>query len=101
MQPARHEVTWDEFKQAFKDHHIPKGLMDRKMRELLALKQGADTVYQYAQKFNSLCQYGGHHVDTNAKKMECFCDGLDGDLYERLILLEPSSYHELVNKAIS
>jgi hypothetical protein len=101
MQPAGHEVTWVEFKQAFKDHHIPKGLMDRKMRELLALKQGANTVYQYAQKFNCLCQYGGHHVDTNAKKMESFHDGLDGDLYERLTLLEPNSYHELVNKAIS
>jgi hypothetical protein len=36
-----HAVTWDEFKQAFKSHHIPKGLMDRKMRELLALKQGS------------------------------------------------------------
>jgi hypothetical protein len=101
MQPAGHEVTWVEFKQAFKDHHIPKGLMDRKMRELLALKQGADTVYQYAQKFNSLCQYGGHHVDIDAKKMERFRDGLDGDLYKRLILMEPNSYHELVNKAIS
>jgi hypothetical protein len=41
-------VTWDEFKQAFKSHHIPKGLMDRRMRELLALKQGSDSVYQYA-----------------------------------------------------
>jgi hypothetical protein len=40
-------------------------------------------------------------VDTDAKKMEHFCDGLDGDLYERLVLLEPNSYHELVNKAIS
>jgi hypothetical protein len=30
MQPAGHEVTWVEFKQAFKDHHIPKGLMDKK-----------------------------------------------------------------------
>jgi hypothetical protein len=71
------------------------------MRELLALKQGADTVYQYAQKFNSLCQYEGHHMDTDAKKMECFRDGLDGALHERLILLDPNSYHELVNKAIS
>jgi hypothetical protein len=35
-----HAVTWEEFKQAFKSHHIPKGLMDRKMRELLALRQG-------------------------------------------------------------
>jgi hypothetical protein len=50
-----HAVTWTEFKQAFKSHHIPKGLMDRKMRELLALKQGSDTVYHYAQNFNILC----------------------------------------------
>jgi hypothetical protein len=27
-----HAVTWDEFKQAFKSHHIPKGLMDRKIK---------------------------------------------------------------------
>jgi hypothetical protein len=58
-------------------------------------------VYQYARKFNSLCQYGGHHVDSDAKKMVRFRDGLDGDLNERLILLEPNSYHELENKSIS
>jgi hypothetical protein len=75
--------------------------MDRKMRELLALRQGSDTVFRYAQKFNSLCQYGGHHVDTDAQKMERFRDGLDGKLYERLNLLEPANFHELVNKAIS
>jgi hypothetical protein len=40
MQPAGHEITWAEFKRVFKDHHIPKGLMVRKMKELLALKQG-------------------------------------------------------------
>jgi hypothetical protein len=101
MQPAGHEVTWTEFKQAFKDRLIPKGLMVIKMKELLALKQGDDTVYQYAQKFNNLCQYGEHHVDTDAKKMEHFCDGLKSDLYERINLLEFNSYHELVNKAIS
>jgi predicted GIY-YIG superfamily endonuclease len=58
-------------------------------------------VYHYAQKFNSLCQYGGHHVDTDAKKMERFHDGLDGELYERLNLIESNNFHELVNKAIS
>jgi hypothetical protein len=75
--------------------------MDRKMRKLLALRQGSDTVYHYVQKFNRLCQYCGHHVDTDAKKMERFRDGLDGKLYERLNLLEPANFHELVNKAIS
>jgi hypothetical protein len=71
--------------------------MDRKMKELLPLKQGSDTVYEYAKKFNALCQYGGHHVDNDAKKIEHFRDGLHGDLYERL----NNSYQDLVNKAIS
>jgi hypothetical protein len=38
---------------------------------------------------------------TDAKKMERFCDGLDGKLYEQLNLLEPNNFHELANKAIS
>jgi hypothetical protein len=101
MIPAGHQITWDEFKRAFKEHHIPKGLMDRKMKELLALKQGSDTVYEYAKKFNALCQYGGHHVDSDVKKIERFRDGLHGDLYERLNLYEPNNYQDLVNKAIS
>jgi hypothetical protein len=40
-------------------------------------------------------------VDTDAKKIERFRDGLDGKLYDRLNLLEPDNFHELVNKAIS
>jgi hypothetical protein len=71
------------------------------MKELLALKQGSDTVYEYAKKFNALCQYGGHHVDNDAKKIERFCDGLHRDLYERLNLYEANNYQDLVNKAIS
>jgi hypothetical protein len=55
MIPAGHQITWAEFKQAFKEHHILRGLMDRKMKELLTLKQGSDTVYEYAKKFNALC----------------------------------------------
>jgi len=75
--------------------------MDRKMRELLALKQGPDTIYQYSQKFNNLCQYGGYHVDTDEKKMDHFHNGLDADLYQRLNLVKVDNYHELVNLAIS
>ena len=48
MQPAGHVITWDEFKRAFKEHHIPKGMVERKLNELLALKQGSDSMYEYA-----------------------------------------------------
>ena len=45
---ADHVVTWNEFKTAFRAHHIPEGLMDQKLNELLALTQGTRTVMQYA-----------------------------------------------------
>jgi hypothetical protein len=101
MQQPEYEITWEEFKKVFKDHHLPKALTDRKMRELLALKLGSDTVYQYAQKFNNLCQYGGYHVDTDMKKMELFREGLNSKLAEWLNLVKFDSYPMLVNKAIS
>jgi hypothetical protein len=101
MQQPEYEITLGEFKKAFRDHHIPKALTDRKMRELLALKQGSDTMYQYAQKFNNLFQYGRYHVDIEVKNMEIFCEGLNSKLYEQLILVKFDSYPMLVNKAIS
>ena len=50
--PANTRLTWDEFVAAFKAHHIPTSLMRRKMAEFLALKQGNNTMLQYAQTFN-------------------------------------------------
>jgi hypothetical protein len=59
MQPDGHVVTWEEFRTAFRAHHTPEGLIERKLNEFLALTQGTRTVMQYAQAFNHLCQYAG------------------------------------------
>src|SRR6185436_3951559 len=59
------------------------------------------TVVQYAQVFNQLCQYAGHHADTDAKKRECFRRGLSTKLQERLNLVRADSFNGLVNMAIS
>jgi hypothetical protein len=56
MLPANHVVTWEEFKPAFRGHHIPAGILDRKLNEFLALTQGTRTMLQYAQAFNDMCQ---------------------------------------------
>jgi hypothetical protein len=45
MLPAGHEVTWEEFKTAFRGHHIPAGILDRKLNEFLALTQWTRTVF--------------------------------------------------------
>jgi hypothetical protein len=72
MQSVDHRVEWGEFKAAFRGHHIPAGIMDRKLNEFLALTQGGRTVLQYAQAFNDLCQYAGYHADTDEKKRDRF-----------------------------
>jgi hypothetical protein len=56
---SRYATRWPrggmEFKASFRGHHIPAGIMDRKLNEFLALTQGNQTVLQYAQAFNDLC----------------------------------------------
>jgi hypothetical protein len=58
MLPTDHEVAWEEFKTAFRGHHIPAGILDCMLNVFLALTQGTHTVLQYAQAYNNLCQYG-------------------------------------------
>jgi hypothetical protein len=101
MQPDDREVEWGEFKAAFRGHHIPAGIMDRKLNEFLALTQGNRTVLQYAQTFNDLCQYVGYHADTDEKKRDRFRRGLITKLRDRLNTIRANSYNELVNIAIS
>ena len=101
MLPANHVVTWDEFKTAFRAHHIPEGLMDIKLNGFLALTQGTRKVMQYAQAFNQLCEYAGYHADTEVKKHDRFRKGLNTKLMERLNLVRVDSYNELVNMAIT
>jgi hypothetical protein len=101
MQLASHVVTWDEFRTAFRAHHIPEGLIERKLNEFLTLTQGTCTVMQYAQVFNHLCQYAGYHADTDARKRDRFRRSLNTKLKERLNLVRADNFNELVNMAIT
>jgi hypothetical protein len=99
MLPADHEVSWEEFKTAFRGHHILAGILDRKLNEFLALNQGTRTVLQYAQAFNDLCQYAGYHANSDEKKRDRFRRGLNTKLRERLNTVRADSFSELVNLA--
>jgi hypothetical protein len=98
---ADHVVTWEEFKNAFRGHHIPADIFDRKLNEFLTLTQGTRTVLQYAQGLNDLCQYAGYYADSDEKKKDRFRRGLNTKLRERLNTVRADSYNELVNLAIS
>ena len=101
MLPANHKVSWEEFKTAFRGHHIPTGILDRKLNEFLALTKGTCTVLQYAQAFNDLCQYAGYHADSDEKKRDRFLRVLNTKLREHVNTVRVDSFNELVNLAIS
>jgi predicted PolB exonuclease-like 3'-5' exonuclease len=101
MLPVDHVVTWEEFKTAFRGHHIPVGILHHKLNEFLSLTQGTRTLLQYAQAVNNLCQYTGYHADSDEKKRDCFHRGLNTKLRARLNTVRADSFNELVNLALS
>jgi hypothetical protein len=84
IQPVEHQVTWDEFKLAFREHYIPEGVLHMKQEEFMRLKQGGDTVMQYLNKFNHLSQYKIDQVNTDLKKRNCFMRGLNDRLQRKM-----------------
>jgi hypothetical protein len=91
---------WDEFRVAFRGHHLSAGTVHRKLVEFQELRQGIRSVHEFTQEFNNLAQYGGHHVDSDAKKDELYRKGLNIQLHDRLILNLNLSYNDLASTAI-
>ena len=54
IQPVGHQITWEEFKLAFREHYVPEGVIQMKLEEFIWLRQGGDTMMQYLNKFNHL-----------------------------------------------
>jgi hypothetical protein len=79
-------VSWDEFCIDFCGHHLSAGTIHHKLLEFMDLRQWNRSVYEYTQEFKKLAQYGGHHIDTDAKKAELFHKGITIQLQDRLIL---------------
>jgi hypothetical protein len=101
IQPAGHQVTWDEFKLAFWEHYIPEGVLHMKQEEFMKLKQGGDTVMKYLNKFNHLSQYAIDQVNTDLKKRNCFMRGLNDWLQRKVATCLDLSYSRAVSTALA
>jgi hypothetical protein len=101
IQPVGHQVTWDEFKLAFREHYIPEGVLHMKQEEFMRLKQGGDTVMQYLNKFNHLSQYAIDQVNTDLKKRNCFTRGLNDRLQRKMATCLDLSYNRAVSTALA
>ena len=66
--PNRDQITWQEFRDSFRSHHVPEALMTLKKKEFLALKQEGMSVTAYRDKFIELARYAPEDVNTDRKK---------------------------------
>ncbi|WVZ80287.1 hypothetical protein U9M48_027778 [Paspalum notatum var. saurae] len=83
-EPAGHQVSWDEFRAAFRAHYLPPSLIELKQREFRALRQGNMSVLEYVQAFICLSQYSPEDVNTNPRRATRLLDGFDSTLLTHL-----------------
>jgi hypothetical protein len=101
VQPAGHQVTWDEFKLAFHKHYVPEGVLHMKQEDFIRLKQGGDTVMQYLNKFNHLSQYAIDQVNTDLKKNNFFMRGLNDRLQRKMATCLDLTYIRVVSTTLA
>jgi hypothetical protein len=52
--PSDYQVSWAEFRNAFRAYYIPAGVIRKKRQEFMDLKQGGRFVHDYSKQFNHL-----------------------------------------------
>ena len=84
-------ITWNQFKAAFRGHYIPLGLMNIQHTSLT----------EYLHAFNNLSRYALEFVDTDAKKIASFKQGLGPKLMKTLANNKSATFNEFVNDALT
>jgi hypothetical protein len=95
--PAEYQVSWVEFRDAFRAHYIHVGVMRKKRQEFMDLKQTGRSVHYYSKQFNHLAQYAPDQLDTNEKKKDRFMISLSTKLQERMALNTGGTFPEFVS----
>jgi hypothetical protein len=97
---AVRDATWAEFETAFREHHVPQGIVQLKEDEFRELTQGGRTVSEYVHKFTELARYAPDDVNTESRKMARFLKGLRPELKTILTSQDVLNFSHLSNKAI-
>jgi hypothetical protein len=58
-------ITWEEFRDNFRQYHVPAGLMTVKKEEFLALKKGPKSVSEYRDRFLQLSRFAPKDVNID------------------------------------
>ncbi|WVZ97287.1 LOW QUALITY PROTEIN: hypothetical protein U9M48_042836 [Paspalum notatum var. saurae] len=94
-QQDRERFTWAQFRERFRSHHVPAGVMKMK-KEFLSLKYGN---MSYRDKFLQLTRYAPTEVAEDGDKQEHFLEGLNDNLQLQLMNNHFNNFNHLVDCA--
>jgi hypothetical protein len=93
-------INWQEFRNSFRTHHVPLGVMKLKKKEFKDLKQGSMTVSEYVTHFTQLSRYAPDNVDMDKKKQDWFLNGLNDGLTYVLEAHDFINFKDMVDKTL-
>ena len=99
--PDNTVVDWNLFREAFKGHFIPLGVMEMKHTEFIQLTQGNKTLKKYLHAFNHLLRYAPEFVSTESKKIASFKRGLGPKLLKTMGRTKCATFNEFVSDALT
>jgi len=94
-------VDWNLFREAFKGHFIPPGVMEMKHTEFMQLTHGNKTLKEYLHAFNHLSRYAPEFVSTESKKIASFKRGLGPKLLKTMGHTKCATFNEFVSDALT
>ena len=94
-------IDWNLFREAFKGHSIPSGVMEMKHTEFMQLTQGNKTLKEYLHAFNHLSRYAPEFVSTESKKIASFKRGLGAKLLKTMGRTKCATFNEFINDALT
>jgi hypothetical protein len=65
MKPPGSVITWAEFKERFRNTHVPDSIMVLKRREFESVRQNDFPILWYVREFSELSRYAADEVDTD------------------------------------
>jgi hypothetical protein len=93
-------INWQEFRNNFRTHHVPLGMMKLKKKEFEDLKKGSMTVSEYVTHFTQLSRYASDDIDTDGKEQDWFLNGLNDGLAYALEAHNFENFQDMVDKAL-
>jgi hypothetical protein len=93
-------ISWEEFTKAFREHHVPEGVMDAKVAEFRNFTQGTLKVQEYTTHFIFMMRYAPEETRSDKKKMYHYKKGLNSRLKIALSGHECCTLWQMINKVL-